>query len=393
MITYNTIIQYFDAISKRHSQINSFTYGEISLLDDDKFTKYPALHLTPTTTSIADQTIEYGFEVIVFDRYNDENNKMVNEAICLSDSLLILQDLCKELTDGRYFINEDTLINLGLPIQASPFIDTKPDVCSGWSTSFSISTPNEASACLIPYYNSEKQYALDVQIPSYVPTNIKWYSRQQAHTFMDIDAGGELTSLRPIRNLLQSSNDLTANREVNWNWQSNGFVFNGLQTNLQHPRTTSTNCTFFMRIKDFGRYTDQAGNNNYLLELGDEEVVVKITSLGNISIVSDSNTESSPYPVVPNFLDNNDNAEQLIRKESYTFCVKQQGDSLKLYYGMLENEHIEMQTTFRLINEQFFIGSSNTIFASVFTLQEFIFYGGFMLDSDISRTMQWLNYR
>ena len=393
MITYNTIIQYFDAISKRHTQINSFTYGEISLLDDSKFTKYPALHLTPTTTSISDQTIEYGFEVIVFDRYDNENNKMVNEAICLSDSLLILQDLCKELTDGRYFINEDTLINLGLPIQASPFIDTKPDICSGWSTSFSISTPNEASACLIPYYNSEKQYALNVQIPSYVPTNIVWYSRQQAHTFMDIDSGGTLTTLRPFRDILQGTNDLTANREVDWNWQSNGFVFNGTESNLEHPRTTSTNCTFFIRLKDFGRYTDVAGNNNYLLELGSQEVVVKITSQGNISIVSDNNTESSPYPVVPNNLDNNNNAEQLIRKDSYTFCVKQQADSLRLYYGMLENEYVEMQTSFRLTDKQFFVGSSNTIFSSIFTLQEFIFYAGFMVDSDISQTMQWLNYR
>ena len=80
MITYKAIIQYFDVMCERHQQINSFTYGELSLFDLEKFTKYPALHLTPTGTAIDDQTITYGFDVVMFDRYNTSSNKMVNEA-------------------------------------------------------------------------------------------------------------------------------------------------------------------------------------------------------------------------------------------------------------------------------------------------------------------------
>ena len=95
MITYKGIVAYFDAICDKHEQIQSFTYGELDLFDKEKFTMYPALHLTPTGTAIDDQTVVYGFDVVVFDRYNVASNKMRNEAQCLSDSLLILQDIRK----------------------------------------------------------------------------------------------------------------------------------------------------------------------------------------------------------------------------------------------------------------------------------------------------------
>ena len=402
MITYNTIIQYFSAISERHQQINSFTYGEISLLDDTKFTKYPALHLTPTTTNISDQTVEYGFEVIIFDRYNDQSNKMVNEAICLSDSLLILQDLCKELTDGRYFINEDTLINLSLPIQASPFIDTKPDVCSGWSTSFSVATPNEASACLIPYYNPEQQFSLEYIFPKGVPTRFAWYSREQIHAKANFQ-GTELNTLQPVYDATSVSNNTLTTRgnSATWNPLENGFKFKNInntsEVNLVHSPITSKKGTWIIRINNFGRFAGTL--RNAIMWLGDmalfKGIYVQIQQDGALEL-NDFSTGGqqilrSPFPIVPMVGTSSEN--QLIRKEPYTFAVTIDDGLVTLFYGMETYEKVSHQLSFEFLNDEFGVGEWNLTQSSQFNMQELIYSDITFTDAEVTDTMTWLNYR
>lgn len=400
MITYNTVIQYFETICNSHQQIQSFTYGEISLMDDDKFNLYPALHLTPTATSISDQTIVYGFEVVIFDRYNSENNKMVNEAICLSDSLLILQDLCKELTDGRYFINEDTLISLDLPISATPFIDTKPDVCSGWSTSFSISTPNEASACLIPYFNPEKQNALTYTLPDSVPTELAWYSRERIHTFTTF-TGQEINQLSAVVDTISGSDVLTMNgSSATWSPNKNAFKMYDAsitnQMNLQHPLTTQTDATFFVRIKDFSRYSPITLENSicYVGDLvGFDGFEVYISSSGTLRLLNYNGftTITSDFPICPSNGNSHDTAHR--RLESFTFCIQLTTTEITLWWGSTILQKATISTSFDFTNKHFGIGNPAIAKTSDFYLQEYIYSPTSMNVSDIESTMEWLNYR
>ena len=399
MITYKTIIQYFDSIADQHQQINSFSYGEMNFFDKDKFTEYPALHLTPTATSIDDQVVVYGFDVIVFDRYNVESNKMRNEAQCLSDALLILQDVCKEITDGKYFINPDTLISMEMPILAEPFIDTQPDNCSGWATSFNVITPNEASACLIPYFNPERQNALVYTLPDAVPTSLAWYSREQIHSKATF-TGQELSALAPVVDTLPGVDELTlSGSSVTWNPQKNAFrmydVSEATQMALTHDLVTETQATFFIRIKDFARYSYKAEANS-ICYFGFVPVAgFKLTtnSVGKLvcTSYSDGTIMTSDFAICPTNGNSEDNAHK--RLESLTICIQLTETKIIVWYGSTVNDKMEMTTSFVLNNVPFGIGNPAPESKSNFYLQEYLYSPTAMSNNDIEQTMEWLNFR
>lgn len=400
MITYKAIIQYFDVIAEQHQQINSFTYGELNFFDKDKFTKYPALHITPTSTSIDDQVVVYGFDVIIFDRYNIESNKMRNEATCLSDSLLILQDLCKEITDGKYFINADTLISMELPVSAQPFIDTEPDNCSGWATSFNVITPNEASACLIPYFNPERQNSLTFTLPDSAPSELAWYSRERIHTFTTF-SGHEINQLSAVVDTISGSDTLTMNgSSATWSPNKNAFKMYDAsitnQMNLQHPLTTQTDATFFVRIKDFSRYSPIT-DDNALCYVGDTDggdgFQVYITSTGTLRLFNFSGFTfiTSEFPICPSNGNSHDTAHR--RLESFTFCIQLTTTEITLWWGTTILEKATISTSFDFTNKHFGIGNPAVEKTSDFYLQEYIYSPTAMNVADISSTMEWLNYR
>ena len=403
MITYKTIIQYFDSIAEQHQQIQSFTYGEVNFFDKDKFTEYPALHLTPTGTTIDDQVVVYGFDVIIFDRYNVESNKMRNEANCLSDSLTILQDLCKEITDGKYFINQDTLISMEMPVVCQPFIDTEPDNCSGWATSFNVITPNEASACLIPYFNPERQNALTYTFPNSVPTtNVVWYSRERIHNQASF-AGGELNTLSGVVDTMSGNDTLTlSGSKVTWNPQKNAFHFLDSSTTtkcfLEHPSISEEEGCIFIRIKDFGRYAGTSGNT--ILYGGDVTGVegswtLGITSaggnIGKLNFSSGGSNYYSDFPIVP--INGFSHDTQHRRLEPLTICVQWSSDVVyKVWIG--QNSTMNMNINpFVFDDLPFGVGSPNITSMSDFYLQELLYTTQGMTDSDILDTITWLNYR
>ena len=402
MITYKAIIQYFDVMCARHQQINSFTYGEIDLFDKDKFTKYPALHLTPTGTAIDDQTITYGFDVVVFDRYNTNSNKMINEASCLSDALLILQDVCKELTEGKYFINEDTNISMDLPIIAQPFIDTEPDNCSGWTTSFEVITPNEVSACNIPYYNPEIQNNIDVILPSSAPSTFyAWYSMMQLGNHATFDSEGLFTTLLPFKNKFTQPYQMNATGSVKWDITNNCInIFDdrpdyGENAGFRHTSIYS-NGTFFLKIKNFGRFISSTGQHiNTFMSWGDDasnNVELKATTGGEIMVIKSGNIPAiSLFKLMPDTSQMGDFPQ--IRKEPLTIAVRFRSDGISLFYSNNLSDVVTTSATFDLTNEGVYVGSYGSTSFTDFSMMEFMSVGSPMADVDIINTMQWLNYR
>ena len=416
MITYKAIIQYFDVMCERHQQINSFTYGELGLFDLEKFTKYPALHLTPTGTAIDDQTITYGFDVVIFDRYNTSTNKMVNEATCLSDALLILQDICKELTDGKYFINEDTNISMDMPIVATPFIDTQPDNCSGWTTSFEVITPNEASACTIPYSSKEQQFHNKIVFPSFVPSQCMWYTMfNQTQDFLNQDQG-QIFVWKPFYNNISTETSTWLRREggsIIYNYKSNALHFKNdspSSSQVAHlykdiGTLTNNNITFFVKIKDFGRYAKTSGstsstNPNQIIAFGtgDHQIVVQTTENGKITIKVKSIPAgtSTNFAVLPT---NGTDAEtQHKRIQPITLGIQFSNNNIKLFYSNDLNDVVTLNSTFILSDERIYVGNTEPISGTIknqvdINVQEFLYTLETMTDQEIINTMNWLNYR
>ena len=417
MITYNAIIKYFEAICDQHSQINSFSYGEISLMDEDKFTEYPAVHLTPTSTSIDDQIVTYGFEVVVFDRYDGENNKMENEAVCLSDSLLLLQDLCKELTKGKYFINEDTLINLQVPISANPFIDTKPDICSGWSTQFSIETPNEVTQCNIPYYLAEQNSGLDIAVP--VDSNMSWWSRQRFHSSaifendVDIPTKQIVTQWLPIYSKpsfplyqLNAVPHLTHFHGPTWNPIKNGVYFNfgSAHGGMQFTLSGETH-SFVLKIKDIATCGNANSTtiNNTICSINTNNSSTQgirvetyngthssadMTYNSRLKMVNSETPTQTVYSTYKLFPD-----DVLIkRKEPLTIGLLLNNNLCTLYYGLDTNAITFVSYGINLDGKLFTIGSIAAGFMSDYILEEFV-YAPENWGTNIYDIMEWINYR
>ena len=398
MITYKAIIQYFDSIAEQHQQIQSFTYGELNFFDKDKFTKYPALHLTPTGTSIDDQVVVYGFDVVIFDRYNVESNKMRNEATCLSDSLLILQDLCKEVTDGKYFINQDTLISMELPVTAQPFIDTEPDNCSGWATSFNVITPNEASACLIPYFNPEIWNNKNVTLPPGTPSQYAWFS------MMDLSKNLEQTitsvkDLKPFIDTYSNSDVLTKFGEpIIYDFNKHAFHIKSEDKDLDVYLTQSSiplsgsKFTFFIKIKDFPALAGSGGGTNRIFKLqntaGTSNIEIYTTSTGGLTFSSPVTSRESIFPIAP------PSSTNLKRKEPLVIALQFNAADTYMKCWIDDDNPIELLTSgIDLDGFSFIIGKNVPNSNCDFYLQEFLYSTSGMSESDISSTREWLKYR
>lgn len=401
MITYRGIIAYFDAICDRHQQIQSFTYGEIDLFDKDKFTKYPALHLTPTGTSIDNQTIVYGFDVVVFDRYNVASNKMRNEANCLSDSLLILQDICKELTEGKFFINEDTNISMELPVVCQPFIDTEPDNCSGWATSFNVITPNESSACSIPYYNPEIWNHATATLPKGSPLSYAWYSMLNIGNIFTF-TGNEVTQVSTFQDNISGSDTLTLTGEsLTFDRIKNGLFFNDASTPtscfLEHTGLTGSEFTFFIKIKDFSRYGASSFSQNLLTfenSAGTSDVTLGISNTTGKLSLAYGTTNLSDFAICPTNGTDIDTAHR--RNEPLTVAVKFDASAsfIECFYTNDISEQMKVATSgFDINGGKFYIGSKGVTRFCNFYMSEFFFTDSAMNDADILTTMEWLNYR
>ena len=401
MITYRGIVAYFDAICDRHQQINSFTYGELDLFDKDKFTKYPALHLTPTGTAIDDQTIVYGFDVVVFDRYDVASNKMRNEANCLSDSLMILQDLCKELTEGKYFINEDTNISMDVPVICQPFIDTEPDNCSGWTTSFNVITPNEATACSIPYYKAEIWNHKTATLPSGTPSSYAWYSMLDfGNTFLF--SGNQVSQVAPFQDTIAGSDTLNlTGQSLTFDRIKNGLFFNDAlaltSCYLEHDGLSGSEYTFFIKIKDFSRYGATTQTNSLMTfenSDGTSNVTLAISNANGKLALSYGTTSLSEFAICPTNGTDIDTAHR--RKEPLTLAIKFDANAtwIECFYTNDTTEEMKVATDeFNINGGTFYIGSKGITKFCNFYMSEFFFTNSAMNDADIYTTMEWLNFR
>ena len=153
MITYSAVVSYFKEFADKHLQINSFSYGSADKIELKKINEYPALHITLTNTDISDKVVVYDFDVYVLSAIDQqsENDEQVKES-AYSDTLMIMQDLRAEFTEGKYIVNTNQLLLQGSnELSCTPIEEKFNNMVIGFSTSINVESANETTECTIPY--------------------------------------------------------------------------------------------------------------------------------------------------------------------------------------------------------------------------------------------------
>jgi hypothetical protein len=367
----------------------------MNFMDDDKFNQYPAMHLSPSTTTIDGQVVVYGCDIVIFDRYDVDEDKMVNEMNCLSDSLLILQDLCSEFSNGKFFIHEDTNIRLQIPVNATPFVDTKPDNVSGWSTSFEVETPNEVDRCNIPYFESDILNGIEYTLPVTFTDEFAWWSMDKIHTLASFDVSGELTSLSPLIDTIAGSDILNLNgSSLKFNHSQRSLHFLDESTmnpcKLEHASVTSSDNTWFVKIKDFNEYGKEPTTTNNIMFIGDvggftDGVYLRITSTGTLQMISlTDGTSIETFQIV--------DKGGLKRKEPFVFAIQLISQS-RISIILEDNETYTLTTAYNQTNKVWGIGSPTNGFDCDFKMSELLWLKGITSLEETTRTIEWLKYR
>ena len=87
MITYNGIIEYFKEVANKHTQINSFSFGDIDDADLEKIEEYPLLHVGVTGANIDERVISYDINIMLIEIVDDKDKRKDNEKFALSNTL------------------------------------------------------------------------------------------------------------------------------------------------------------------------------------------------------------------------------------------------------------------------------------------------------------------
>ena len=72
--TYNNVVNTLVRIGEYHHQISTVSVGDIYDIDLEKETKFPLLHLNPTSVTTGDSTLTYNFQVFVMDMVSEKSD-------------------------------------------------------------------------------------------------------------------------------------------------------------------------------------------------------------------------------------------------------------------------------------------------------------------------------
>ena len=176
MITYNGIVEYFREVADKHTQINSFSFGDIEDADLEKTTEYPLLHVGVTGANIDERVISYDINVMLIEIIDDKGDQKDNEKYALSNTLQILQDLQTEFLKGSSIVTPETKLT-GNALSCTPITGNYNNRVVGWSTLMTIEGINESEPCNIPYAPIVKwNYTTPTTPIANINLNGTWYS-------------------------------------------------------------------------------------------------------------------------------------------------------------------------------------------------------------------------
>jgi hypothetical protein len=168
--TYNNVVNTLVRMGQYHHQISTVSVGDIYDIDLEKETKFPLLHLNPTSVTTGDSTLTYNFQIFVMDMVSEKSDwqtaqqelltKLVNTKnneqevfnqtleIC-TDFIGMLRHSMQQSLYGTADINEPLYFTEG-QFTIEPFTERFDNLCCGWVFQIGIIVQNDFQTCDVP---------------------------------------------------------------------------------------------------------------------------------------------------------------------------------------------------------------------------------------------------
>ena len=169
--TYNNVINTLLRLGEYHEQIETTSVGDIWQVDLEKNTKFPLMHINPTSVTTGDSQLTYSFQIFIMDMVTEKDNWTLNNASAnfpklvktLSNEQDVFNETLQIVTDFigllRHSSRQSELgvndINVPLyftqdQFTIEPFQERFDNLCCGYVFNIGILVQNDFQTCDIP---------------------------------------------------------------------------------------------------------------------------------------------------------------------------------------------------------------------------------------------------
>ena len=169
--TYNNIVNTLLRLGEYHKQISTTSVGDIFDVDLSKVTKFPLLHVNPTSVVTGDSQLTYNFQIFIMDMVSEKEDWTKNNASAefpklyktLSNEQDVLNETLQIATDfiGMLRHSEQQSLagtnDINAPIYFTqdqftiePFSERFDNLCCGWTFTIGVLVQNDFQTCIIP---------------------------------------------------------------------------------------------------------------------------------------------------------------------------------------------------------------------------------------------------
>ncbi|CAB5224121.1 hypothetical protein UFOVP386_26 [uncultured Caudovirales phage] len=149
--TYNVIIAQLKSFADSHSQIKSFSHGDLPSFDRLKEMEFISMHVVPRPFQVDRGSITYNLDILFYDLPLEKTDSYDYIKEIISDTTQIAVDLISTIANDDFFGDN---VMVGLPAMIEPLISEFPDILSGVMLSLSMSTDLSLNFCLVPLENN-----------------------------------------------------------------------------------------------------------------------------------------------------------------------------------------------------------------------------------------------
>ena len=169
--TYNNIVNTLLRLGEYHKQISTTSVGDIFDVDLSKVTKFPLLHVNPTSVVTGESQLTYNFQIFIMDMVSEKEDWTKNNASAefpklyktLSNEQDVLNETLQIATDfiGMLRHSEQQSLagtnDINAPIYFTqdqftiePFSERFDNLCCGWTFTIGVLVQNDFQTCIIP---------------------------------------------------------------------------------------------------------------------------------------------------------------------------------------------------------------------------------------------------
>ena len=169
--TYNNVVNTLLRLGEYHEQIETTSVGDIWQVDLEKNTKFPLMHVNPTTVVTGESQLTYNFQIFIMDMVTEKDNWTLNNASAnfpklvktLSNEQDVFNETLQIVTDFIGMLRHSTrqsefgVNDINSPIYFTqdqftiePFQERFDNLCCGYVFNIGILVQNDFQTCDIP---------------------------------------------------------------------------------------------------------------------------------------------------------------------------------------------------------------------------------------------------